>query len=172
MPSALNPLPVLRSCAYRPRSAILRRSNAVIGVKRPAYRSFADDKSKDLPKAEAGEAGPNMGQAEHVSEEAAKMAKIQGGEGPDVSQGTPVQDILRDEKETRKHAPEIMKKDAKKGDTTKPSTRAFSTLARRQVEVIPHSTEAEVLDPAMLPTAEQQSRRQEGTGSAVHGRSA
>jgi small subunit ribosomal protein S7 len=34
-----------------------------------------------------------MQQQEHVSEEAAKMAKIQGGEGPDLSQGTPVQDV-------------------------------------------------------------------------------
>lgn len=34
-----------------------------------------------------------MQQQEHVSEEAAKMAKITGGEGPDLTQGTPVQDV-------------------------------------------------------------------------------
>jgi small subunit ribosomal protein S7 len=89
---AINPIPVLRTCAFRPRATVLHPSNAVIGVKRTAYRSFAD-KSHDLPKAEKGEVGPNMQQAEHVSEEAAKMANIQGGEGPDMSQGTPVQDV-------------------------------------------------------------------------------
>ena len=94
MASALNPFPVLRACAFRPRVSVLRPQNAVIGVKRPAYRSFADDKSKVLPEAEEGDKGPNMDQAEHVSEEAAKMAKIQGGQGPDIEgQGTPVQDV-------------------------------------------------------------------------------
>lgn len=92
---AINPLPALRSCAFRPRQPLLRSSNAVIGVKRPAQRSFADDKSGNLPTADAGAVGPNMQQQEHVSEEAAKMAKIQGGEGPDMSQGTPVQDVSR-----------------------------------------------------------------------------
>lgn len=89
---ALNPLPALRSCAFRPRQPLLLSSNAVIGVKRPAHRSFAD-KSTDLPAADQDAVGPNMQQQEHVSEEAAKMAKIQGGEGPDMSQGTPVQDV-------------------------------------------------------------------------------
>lgn len=90
MPSAINPLPVLRTVAFRPRLAVARRSNVVVGVSR---RTFADS-SKDLPKAEGENVGPNMQQAEHVSEEAAKMAKIQGGKGPDIEgQGTPVQDV-------------------------------------------------------------------------------
>lgn len=94
MPSALNPLPVLRTCAFRPRATVLRPQNAVIGVKRPAYRSFADDKRSVLPEAEKGTTGPNMNQQEHVSEEAAKMAKSMGGQGPDIEgQGTAVQDV-------------------------------------------------------------------------------
>ena len=56
-------------------------------------RNYASDPSRDLPKAEEGEAGPNMQQSDHVSEEAAKMAKMTGGEGPDLSQGTPVQEV-------------------------------------------------------------------------------
>ena len=96
MASALNAFPVLRACALRPRAAVLRPQNAVIGVKRPAYRSFADDKSNVLPEAENGTSGPNMDPAEHVSEEAAKMAKIQGGQGPDIEgQGTSVQHVSR-----------------------------------------------------------------------------
>ncbi|KAK4624271.1 37S ribosomal protein S7, mitochondrial [Fulvia fulva] len=158
MASALNSLPVLRACAFRPRATILRPQNAVIGVKRPAYRSFADDKSNQLPEAEEGDKGPNMDQAAHVSKEAAKMAKIQGGQGPDIEgQGTAVQDILKNEKDTRQNAPQVMQEEAKKGkDGPKPGTRPFSTLARRQVELTPASESSEPLDSSMLPTAAEQ----------------
>jgi hypothetical protein len=66
---------------------------------RPAWRAMSDSASQNtpgkLPKAEGEDAvGPNMQQQEHVSEEAAKMAKITGGEGPDIEgQGTPVQEV-------------------------------------------------------------------------------
>ncbi|EME45250.1 hypothetical protein DOTSEDRAFT_43622 [Dothistroma septosporum NZE10] len=158
MASAISPLPVLRACAFRPRAAVLRSHKAVIGVERPAYRSFADDKSGVLPEASDGRTGPNMDQAEHVSEEAAKMAKIQGGQGPDIEgQGTPVQDILKNEEDTRQTAPQVMKDDANKGkDGPKPGTRPFSTLARRQVELTPVSASSEPLDSSMLPTAAEQ----------------
>jgi small subunit ribosomal protein S7 len=91
----INPFPVLRSLSLRSRPASAFR----VGIQRPAvYRSYANNASTNdhnyLPKAENQEGtGPNMQQAEHVSEEAAKMAKMQGGEGPDMSQGTPVQEV-------------------------------------------------------------------------------
>ncbi|GIZ44905.1 hypothetical protein CKM354_000808900 [Cercospora kikuchii] len=133
MPPSINPFPVLRTVALRPRPAVIRRGNVAAGV--VGRRTFAD-KSKDVPEAEQGAVGPNMQQAEHVSEEAAKMAKIQGGEGPDIEgQGTPVQDILKEEKETRKNAPQVLKEDVKAGNTTKPQTRQFSTYARRRLEM-------------------------------------
>ena len=94
MPSVINPTPWLRTCALRPRrpNVLLR---PVIGVKRPAGgRTYADTNRPDkLPEAPPGQKGPNTQQQEHVSEEAAKMAKIQGKEGPDVEQGTPVQEV-------------------------------------------------------------------------------
>ncbi|KAM3416974.1 hypothetical protein BST61_g8559 [Cercospora zeina] len=133
MPLTINPFPVLRTVALRPRPAVIRRGHVVVGV--VGRRTFAD-KSKDVPEAEKGAVGPNMEQAEHVSEEAAKMAKIQGGQGPDIEgQGTPVQDILKEEKDTRKNAPQVLKDDVKAGNTTKPQTRPFSTYARRRLEV-------------------------------------
>ncbi|CAK4031040.1 related to 30S ribosomal S7 [Lecanosticta acicola] len=158
MPPPLNPLPVLRTCVLRPRAMALRPSNAVIGVK----RHFANQKDS-LPQSE-DKSGPNMHQAEHVSEEAAKMAKIQGGEGPDVEgQGTPVQDIMRNETDTLKNAPKVMQKDAKRGDTTTASTtpggtRSFSTWARRQQDLSLNPEQTGSLDPSMLPTAEQQAQ--------------
>jgi len=89
MPPRLNLFRAPRALTIRPRQPIL--TNAA----QPSIcRRFASDKSKDLPVAEGNEqVGPNMQQQEHVSEEAAKMANITGGEGPDLSQGTPVQDV-------------------------------------------------------------------------------
>jgi small subunit ribosomal protein S7 len=49
-----------------------------------------------------------------------------------------------------------MKDDAKSGHApAKPSTRTFSTLARRQMEVTPGS-DASSLDASMMPSAAQQ----------------
>ncbi|TKA61523.1 hypothetical protein B0A55_10901 [Friedmanniomyces simplex] len=135
----------------------------VIGVKRPAggvCRTFAD-KSSAMPEAKEGAKGPNMEQQEHVSEEAAKMAKMTGGEGPDIEgTGTPVQEILAGDKEARKQAPQVMKDSIKAGtgaQNAKPATgRSFSTMARRRAaDMTPGIDESAGLPPSMLPTADQ-----------------
>nr|POE74702.1 37s ribosomal protein s7, mitochondrial [Quercus suber] len=152
--------PLLPSSHLRPANMSLRtlalRPVGLQRVFRPAYqcRNVTDDKSGSLPVAEAGQSGPNMKQAEHVSEEAAKMAKITGGEGPDLEQGTPVQEILKDEKDQRKQAPQIMKDSIKKDTKPPTGTRSFSTLARRQQEHLLDSPSSN-LDPSMLPSAAQ-----------------
>ena len=90
MSYSVRPLPVLRACAFRPRQ--LRCSHhPIVDVKSRGRRAFADEKK--IPS--AGQKGPNMDQQEHVSEEAAKMARIQGQEGPDLDLGTPVQEVRR-----------------------------------------------------------------------------
>lgn len=67
-----------------------------------------------------------------------------------------MEQILKDEKDTRKNAPQVMKDDVKTGSpAAKPSTRTFSTLARRQMEVTPNAG-AESLDASMMPSAAQQ----------------
>lgn len=107
-----------------------------------------------------------MQQQEHVSEEAAKMAKMTGGEGPDIEgQGTPVQDILKNDKEAREQAPQVMQEEmktkegqARSAQNAKPNTsaRSFSTMARRKLpEMDPQSTAGESFDAAMIPSAEQ-----------------
>lgn len=92
MPPRLNLFHTSRTLPLRPYNAVPRF------ISRPAAcRTYASDPSKDLPVAKDEEpVGPNMQQQEHVSEEAAKMAKITGGEGPDLDQGTPVQDVRYD----------------------------------------------------------------------------
>ena len=95
MPVSGSATSVLRTCVFRPRLApTASRANAVIGVKRSACRTFAEQKNVESPKAPEGQSGPYVAVQEHVSEEAAKMAKAQGGQGPDIEgQGTPVQDV-------------------------------------------------------------------------------
>ena len=50
---------------------------------------------KPLPKASEPGPGPNQEQLPHVSEEAAATGKITGDGGPDIDQGTPVQEVGR-----------------------------------------------------------------------------
>ncbi|KAK5130699.1 hypothetical protein LTR08_001729 [Meristemomyces frigidus] len=166
MPPPMAPFHTARALAFRPRATpAFRPASKVTSVKR---RAFADDTTKTnaLSAAEDGDGdvGPNMQQAEHVSEEAAKMSKIMGtGEGPDIEgQGTPVQDILKEDKEAQKHMPQVMK-DALKtnpgqgAQNSKPSTRPFSTLARRPAPEITafDASAPPQLDASMLPTAAQ-----------------
>jgi small subunit ribosomal protein S7 len=71
-----------------------------------------------------------------------------------LEQGTPVQEILKEEKDTREQAPEVLKQDAKSGATgAKPSTdpqgvRSFSTMARKRMEMEPHTSTP--TDPAII----------------------
>lgn len=48
---------------------------------------------KPLPKKDESGPGPNQDQLPHVSEEAAATGKITGEGGPEVEQGTPVQEV-------------------------------------------------------------------------------
>ncbi|KAM0716273.1 hypothetical protein Q7P37_007718 [Cladosporium fusiforme] len=154
-----NPFSALRTLPIRQRPTAALRA----GFQRPAaYRAFADNASNNpskLPKAEGEAVGPNMQQQEHVSEEAAKMAKITGGQGPDVDQGTPVQEILEGDKKAREQAPKVMQDSIKDGQgaaNAKPSgSRSFSTLARRQQEDLSSQSGLPEMDPSMIPSSEQ-----------------
>lgn len=90
---AMNPFSALRALPVRAKPTAALRA----GFQRPAvFRAYADNSVNNpgkLPQSD-DKVGPNMQQQEHVSEEAAKMAKITGGEGPDIEgQGTPVQEV-------------------------------------------------------------------------------
>lgn len=50
--------------------------------------------SKDNPD-EVDKSGPNTDQLPHVSEEAAKVAEITGKNGPDLEQGTPIEEVRK-----------------------------------------------------------------------------
>lgn len=55
-------------------------------------RSITADE-KPLPIADDQDPGPNQERLPHVSEEAAAMGKITGEGGPELDQGTPVQEV-------------------------------------------------------------------------------
>ncbi|KAK4994940.1 hypothetical protein LTR66_005142 [Elasticomyces elasticus] len=82
-----------------------------------------------------------MQTSEHVSEEAAKMAKMTGGEGPDLDVGTPVQDILKEDKEALENAPQVLKDSLKSGTSppkpsSTPSTQSRSYSTTRSLRAL------------------------------------
>lgn len=109
-----------------------------------------------------------MQQQEHVSEEASQMAKIQGKEGPDMDAGTPVQEIMAEEKEVRKNAPKIAKEEMKQGnEAPSPRTeteasggvgsgrRQFSTFSRRRMPELDIGSGQGDFDASMIPSEAQ-----------------
>jgi len=70
----------------------------------------------------------------HVSEEAAALGKITGEGGPELEQGTPVQEVLERDADGKKNAPQVLKEQPK-SDPAK-GTRSFSTSARRRQEAL------------------------------------
>lgn len=108
-------------------------------------RSITADE-KPLPKADKPGPGPNQDQLPHVSEEAAATGKITGDGGPEIEQGTPVQEvgyqpfsqihhtlmfsvqILQRDPSGQEKAPKIIQEEL---NTTAPKgSRQYSTSAR------------------------------------------
>ncbi|KAL9113199.1 MAG: hypothetical protein Q9227_002534 [Pyrenula ochraceoflavens] len=122
-----------------PRLRLFTSGTLPVRVKQP-YLSNITARSitandKPLPTADQTK-GPNQDQAPHVSEEAAAMGKTTGEGGPELDQGTPVQE--RD-KDSQENAPQVMKDEAKSKtpssqSSTHSGTRSFSTSTRRHAQ--------------------------------------
>ncbi|TKA79957.1 hypothetical protein B0A49_02175 [Cryomyces minteri] len=139
MPPRLNLLLTPRVIAYRSKPAVGVWRAQHASKPQPticAVRGFAD-KSTDLPVSE-DDKGPNTDPgAPHVSEEAAAMAKVTGGSGPDLEQGTPVQEVVKDDKEAFDKLPQVMKDSIRaKTANPKPQTRPYSTSAIRRADLV------------------------------------
>jgi small subunit ribosomal protein S7 len=87
MPPRLNFCRASRSLAIRPRPSITLYKSPIAQV--ASRRGFADEKDSN------GATGPNQDVLGHVSEEAADVSKVKGETGPDLGQGTPVQEVGR-----------------------------------------------------------------------------
>ena len=88
MPPRLNLLGASRSIAIRSRPSIASRQPRLLP--RASQRYFADEKTPESPPPATR---PNQDVLGHVSEEAADMGKVTGETGPDLGQGTPVQEV-------------------------------------------------------------------------------
>ncbi|KAL8920102.1 MAG: hypothetical protein Q9208_006455 [Pyrenodesmia sp. 3 TL-2023] len=127
-------LQLLRS--RRPIAAVSRASQQTqpfLYLRSAPRRNITADE-KPLPTAENTESGPNESQLPHVSEEAAALGKITGEGGPELEQGTPVQEILKRDEESQEKAPKVMQEQVQ--STSPNGTRSFSTLARRRQEAM------------------------------------
>lgn len=128
MPPRLNVLSFARSIPYRPKAPVQWLSRPTTRLAPATVRSYSDAKeSQDLPAADRSKR-PDAKPLEHVSEEAAKMAEITGSEGPDLSQGTPVQDIVKGDKQAEEKLPKIMRDQLKSKSNSAPKgSRSYST---------------------------------------------
>ena len=129
-------------------------SQAVPLCLRVAQRRSITADEKPLPEADTAGPGPNQDQLPHVSEEAASLSKVTGEVGPDLEQGTPVQEvwlnplmihqtcsgltltskILNRDEDAKMKAPQVMKDSMKSSPAI--GTRSFSTSTKRMQEAL------------------------------------
>jgi len=126
MPPRLNFAAASRSLALRARPSITAQKP--IQARIASRRGFADEKDRAT--------GPNQDQLPHVSEEAADMADVTGETKPDISQGTPVQEILERDEVSKEQAPQIIQEEMDNSKNTASNTTFANLLALGQMEAI------------------------------------
>ena len=92
MPPRIDLARFSQSICVRPRPSV-RSSRPLPPCNRPQQTRLITAEEKPLPEAEHS-SGPNQDQLPHVSEEASMTGKITGEGGPDIDQGTPVQEVI------------------------------------------------------------------------------
>ncbi|OCK86660.1 ribosomal protein S7 [Cenococcum geophilum 1.58] len=130
MPPRLYLLSIPWTIAFRPKAPVSTWRNERTTRILPLCRNFAD--SKDSPAAGRPkniDTQPLL----HVSKEAAKRADIAGSKGPEIEQGTPVEEVVKGDKEAQDKLPKSIK-DSIKSFPPKGS-RSFSTSAFRSQDL-------------------------------------
>lgn len=128
MPPRLNILSFARSIPYRPKVQAQWLPRPIARTAPVQVRPYSDVKDpNEVPAADRSkriDAKP----LPHVSEEAAQMAEITGSQGPDLSQGTPVEEVVKGDKKAEEKLPKVMQDQlkAKSGSAPKGS-RSYST---------------------------------------------
>lgn len=153
MSSRISLLSATRSLAIRTKSATPQRKLLI------ATRSYSSNKSTDLPVSSDGK-GPNAGSLPTVSEEAISLDNARGQSGPDLTQGTPIQEMVKDDPEAQKHLPKVMKdaiKAEKAGNGNPSGKRNFSTSTRRRDLELAADAAAKEIDRLMSASMSQQS---------------
>ncbi|KAL8952905.1 MAG: hypothetical protein Q9222_001195 [Ikaeria aurantiellina] len=130
MPPRLHFVSVVRPMSNR---SLLQNARLAISSRVPPQRCITADE-KPLPTADQRGPGPNEEQLPHVSEEAAVMGKITGDGGPDIEQGTPVQEVLKRDEKSQEKAPKVMQEQVQ--SSSPQGTRSFSTSARHRQQAM------------------------------------
>ncbi|KAF2400746.1 ribosomal protein S7 [Trichodelitschia bisporula] len=122
------------SCAFalplRPRTQLPRWHS---GRPSPVDQSFAPLRQFADSNASKPADGSSTDVLPSISEEAAAVAKATGRGGPDIEQGTPVQDVVKDDIEAQKHLPKVMLDELKAAKPT--GSRSYSTSAFRREQL-------------------------------------
>ncbi|KAF2706428.1 30S ribosomal protein-like protein S7 [Pleomassaria siparia CBS 279.74] len=118
-----------RSIPYRPRLSsqwLPQPATRATPSKLRAYSNPADQAPSGADRSTRPETKP----ADHVSEEAAKVADITGTQGPDMEQGTPVEQVVKGDQEAIDKLPKVMQDKLKgKSPTSAPKgSRSYSTM--------------------------------------------
>ncbi|KAK8165370.1 ribosomal protein S7 domain-containing protein [Phyllosticta citrichinensis] len=125
MPPRTSLIASARSLALRPKPVVPQWHAARFAP--VVRRGFADDSSQPKNDSKPAPKGPNTEPLPHVSEEARDMAKIQGKQSPEIEQGTPIDEVIRKDKEAQKHLPKVMRDSLK--SSAPGGSRSFSTSA-------------------------------------------
>ncbi|KAF2261994.1 ribosomal protein S7 [Lojkania enalia] len=124
MPPRLNILSASRSIPYRRRPQSQWVFQPGLRAAPVQCRAYSDS---NLPNDRSKKSSAQP--LEHITEESAKTAEIIGNEGPDIDQGTPVQEVVKGDKQAQEKLPKVMQESLKtklSGSTPKGS-RSYST---------------------------------------------
>ncbi|KAF1969525.1 30S ribosomal protein-like protein S7 [Bimuria novae-zelandiae CBS 107.79] len=128
MPPRLNLLNFTRSIPYRAKAQTQWLPCPVAQFAPTQARTYSDVKAPQEPPAADRSKRLDAQPLPHVSEEAAQMAEITGGEGPDLSQATPVEEVVKGDKEAEEKLPKIMQDQLKSKSSSAPKgSRSYST---------------------------------------------
>ncbi|KAF2434616.1 ribosomal protein S7 [Tothia fuscella] len=150
MPPRINLLSASKALPFRPR-APMERWRPSMGPQLQQLRLYSNPQ-KDLPVAETTNEAPNTDDPSgipHVSEEAAAMSKIAGEPGPDLSTGTPIEEIVQGDKEAQEKLPKVMK-DAINAAKKPSGSRGFSTSTRVRLDVASESGGGESVESTII----------------------
>jgi small subunit ribosomal protein S7 len=123
MAPRLNLLSTSRTLTFRSRPRIIHESLHQSSI-RPLAARFSSQKDAEPPKDPSTETLPS------ISEETAAIDKIKGTQAPELDQGTPVQDIIKRDKEAQKTAPKVIKDELKAQEAANGGKRSFSTTSK------------------------------------------
>ncbi|KAH9864298.1 hypothetical protein J1614_010232 [Plenodomus biglobosus] len=127
MPPRLNTTSFSRSIAFRPRSQLQWPIQPSMRLTPSQFRPYSG--SNEVPAADRSKR-EDAKPIEHVSEEAAAVAKTMGGQGPDLNQGTPVEEVVQGDKAAQEKLPKVMQDKLKsQASTSAPKgSRSYSTM--------------------------------------------